>query len=139
MLKEKGGTSHINQAYDQSQAKADKRAARQLLELARQRVKGNIDQWNLCGILCVAHNNLPDDIWIKSFKTVNLHPDYRIPFHRTYLSLAFWQVFAGKLAREYGLTPWQHLNLHARYLLLHPLFALAVLFLRNKGVLPHYL
>ena len=59
-------------------------------------------------------------------------------FNRNHISLAFRQVSTRKLAGKHGLTPWPHLSLHARYLLLHSLFALAVLFLRNQGVLPCY-
>ena len=80
VVKEEAGTSHVNQPYDQGQAKADKRAARQLLELVRARVTSHIDQWQLCAILCVALKNLPEQIWVNSFKKVNLHPDYRVSF-----------------------------------------------------------
>ena len=58
----------------------DKRAARQLLDLVRARVTSNIDQWQLCAILCIALKNLPQKIWVNSFKKVNLHPDHRVPF-----------------------------------------------------------
>ena len=80
VVKEEAGTSHVNQPYDQGQAKADKRAARQLLDLARARVSSHIDQWQLCAILCVALKHLPEQIWVKSFRKVNLHPDYRVSF-----------------------------------------------------------
>ena len=60
VAKEEAGTSHVNQPYDQGQAKADKRATKQLLELARPRVSSHIDQWQLCAILCVAIKNLPE-------------------------------------------------------------------------------
>ena len=39
MAKEEAGTLHVNQAYDQGQAKADKRETRQLLELVRTKIK----------------------------------------------------------------------------------------------------
>ena len=80
-VKEEAGTSHVNQPYDQETAQADKRASRQLLEIARRKVKGNIDQWKLIGILIVAMNNLKEDVWIKSFKKVNLHPKYRVGYN----------------------------------------------------------
>ena len=80
IVKEEAGTSHVNQPYDQAQAKADKRAARQLLELARGRVSNHIDQWQLCTILCIGIKSLPEKIWVNSFKQVNLHPDFRMPF-----------------------------------------------------------
>ena len=81
-VKEEAGTSHVNQPYDQAQALADKRASRQLLEMARTKVNGNIDQWKLIGILIVAIKSLKDDVWIKSFKKVNLHPKFRVPFEK---------------------------------------------------------
>ena len=75
-IKEKGGTSHVNQPHDQTQAQADKRASRQLLEMARSKVQGNIDQWKLIGILIIAIKNLKDDVWVKLFKKVNLYPKF---------------------------------------------------------------
>ena len=80
-LKEEAGTSHVNQPYDQETAQADKRASRQLLEMARRKVNGNIDHWKLIGILIVAINNLKSDVWIKSFKKVNLHPKFRVDYY----------------------------------------------------------
>ena len=62
LVKEEAGTSHVNQPYDQETAQADKRASRQLLEMARRKVSGNIDQWKLIGILIVAINNLNDNV-----------------------------------------------------------------------------
>ena len=41
--KEEAGTSHVNQAYDQQQARADKRIARELLDTCRSRVKESIN------------------------------------------------------------------------------------------------
>ena len=82
VVKEQAGTSHVNQPYNQSQAKADKRAARQLLGLARGRVSNHIDQWQLCGILCICLKILPEQIWVNSFKQVNLHPNFRVPFDK---------------------------------------------------------
>ena len=79
VVTEEAGTSHINQPYDQGQTKVDKRASRQLLDLVRARVTSHIDQWQLCAILCIALKNLPQKIWVNSFKKVNLHPDHRFP------------------------------------------------------------
>ena len=42
--KEEAGTSAFNQAYDKFQAKQDKYQTRQLLELARRKVHGQINQ-----------------------------------------------------------------------------------------------
>ena len=67
-VKEEAGTSHVNQPYDQETAQADKRSARQLLEMARTKVRGNIDQWKFIGILIISINNLKKEVWINSFK-----------------------------------------------------------------------
>ena len=42
--KEEAGTSAFNRAYDKFQAKQDKAQTRQLLDLARQKVHGRINQ-----------------------------------------------------------------------------------------------
>ena len=42
--KEEAGTSAFNQSYDKFQAKQDKAQTRQLLDLARQKVHGRINQ-----------------------------------------------------------------------------------------------
>ena len=65
--KEEAGTSHVNQAYNQQQAQADKRMARKLLDTCRSRVKGHINQYQLIAILTVSIKNLPKDVWEKSF------------------------------------------------------------------------
>ena len=66
-VKEEAGTSHVNKPYDQAQALADKRALRELLEMVRIKVNGNIDQLKLIGILILAIKRLKDDVWIKFF------------------------------------------------------------------------
>ena len=55
-VKEEAGTSHANQPYDQETAQVDKRLSRQLLDMPRRKVSGNIYQWKLIGILIVAIN-----------------------------------------------------------------------------------
>ena len=80
VVKEEAATSHVNQAYDQFQAKAGKSMARPFWDLARLHVKGHIDQWNLIAILIVTIKSIPGETWVKSFKRVNLHPDFRILF-----------------------------------------------------------
>ena len=83
VVKEEAGISHVNQPYDQSQAQADKRASQQLLEMAQTKVKGNIDQWKLIGILIVAIKILKSNvcvlihlkklIYIPSLELTTLH------------------------------------------------------------------
>jgi hypothetical protein len=80
IVKEEAGTSHVNQPYDQQTAQADKRTSRQLLDMARTKVNGNIDQWKLIGILIVFINNLKKDVWMNSFIKVNLHPKHRVDY-----------------------------------------------------------
>ena len=65
IVKEEAATSHINQAYDQLQAKEDKKVTRALLDMARSHIKGKIDQWTLIGILCVALKYISNDVWVK--------------------------------------------------------------------------
>ena len=59
IAKEEAGTSHINQAYDQQQAKVDKQMARELLDKCRGKIRGNMDQYQLVAILIVGIRNLP--------------------------------------------------------------------------------
>ena len=66
----------MNQHYDQATSHANKRASRQLIEIARCKVNGDIDQWKLMGILIVAITNLKDNVWIISFKKFNLYPKF---------------------------------------------------------------
>ena len=77
---EEASISHFNQAYDQEQAKRDRAATRQLLDMARPKIKGRIDQWQLIAIISTALKNLPGDIWTRSFFSVNLHPHHRLSF-----------------------------------------------------------
>ena len=82
IAKEEAGTSHINQAYDQQQAKVDKQMARELLDKCRGKIRGNMDQYQLVAILIVGIRNLPSSAWVNSFKNVNLHPKHRISFKK---------------------------------------------------------
>jgi len=79
LVKEEGDTSHVNQAYDQSVAKADKRHVREWLEKIRHKI-GIFNQWTLISTCLVALKSVLPSTWEDSFKKVNLHPDYRVPF-----------------------------------------------------------
>ena len=68
VVKEGASMLHVNQAYNQSQAKEDKRATRQILELSKTRVSSHINQYQLCGIICVALKNLPEKIGLICLK-----------------------------------------------------------------------
>ena len=80
VVKEEAGTSHVNQAYDQQQAQADKRTSRDLLELCQRQMKGHINQWQLIAVLIVGIKSLPSKTWVNSFRNVNLHPKERVSF-----------------------------------------------------------
>ena len=57
--KEEDGTSAFNQAYDKFQANQDKAQTRKLLELARQKVHGQINQWHISMIISTSIQNIP--------------------------------------------------------------------------------
>ena len=56
--KEEAGTSAFNQVYDKFQAKQDKAQTRQLLDLARRKVHGRINQWKLIMVISTAIKNI---------------------------------------------------------------------------------
>ena len=78
--KEEAGTSAFNQAHDIFQAKRYKAKTRYLLELARQKVCGHINQWQIIMIISTAIQNIPAKVWTYSFVAVNLHPHHRLNF-----------------------------------------------------------
>ena len=78
--KEEAGTSTFNQAYDKLQANQDKDKTKQLLELARQKVHGRINQWQIILIISIAIQNIPAKVWTDYFVAVNLHPHHRLYF-----------------------------------------------------------
>ena len=71
--KEEDGTSAFNQAYEKFQAKQDKAQTRELLDLARRKVHGGINQWQLILVISTAIQNIPAKVWTDSFVAVNLH------------------------------------------------------------------
>ena len=79
--KEEAGTSAFNQAYDTFQAKQDKAQTRELLDLARRKVHGRINQWQLIMVISTAIQNISAKVWTDSFVAVNLHPHHRMTFH----------------------------------------------------------
>jgi hypothetical protein len=85
LLKEEADSSSYNQAYDKHAAKSDKRQQRNALTILRSmkgRSKNIIDQWDLvlCGTQAVRYSDHHPEVWIESFKSVNLHPKFQIPF-----------------------------------------------------------
>jgi hypothetical protein len=82
VVKEESRSSDTNQAYDQLQAVADKCVTRQLLDIARTKVSGKMDQNKLVAVIAVAVKGLSGDLWKNSFIRVNLHPHFCLPFEK---------------------------------------------------------
>jgi hypothetical protein len=85
VLKEEADSSSYNQAYDKHAAKSDKRQQRNALTTMRSmkgKGKNIFDQWDLvlCGTQAVRYSHRHPEVWIESFKSVNLHPRFQIPF-----------------------------------------------------------
>ena len=83
LLKEEGDASHVNQAYDQHVAKADKRSMRGSLTFLRSSTrltKNVVDGWQLVHVALAAVRELDAQLWIDSFRKVNLHPHHRVDF-----------------------------------------------------------
>ena len=80
VVKEEADTSHVNQAYDQSVAKVDKLNVRWMLDLIRSHLSC-LTQWYLIVACVIAFKKTGvSGAWISSFKRVNLHPHFRVPF-----------------------------------------------------------
>jgi len=78
ILKEEGDTSHVNQAYDQSVAKADKSMMRDALATVRPQLGQKLDQWYLIAIAINSLAKIGPEPWIQSFIKVNMHPKHRV-------------------------------------------------------------
>jgi hypothetical protein len=82
VIKEEGDTSHVNQAYDQQVAKADKKMMRENLAFVRSKLGGNkIDQWVLIQLAAHAQAKVDRDCWVQSHNSVNTNPKTRVPFN----------------------------------------------------------
>ena len=79
--KEEDGTSAFNQSYDKLQVKQDNTQTRKILDLARWKVHGQINQWQLIMVISTDIQNIPGKVCTDSFVTVNLHPHHRMTFH----------------------------------------------------------
>jgi hypothetical protein len=78
IVKEEGGASDTNQAYDASVAKADKASNQWLLDTVQPKL-GVMTQWDLIAMCIIALKKVDKQSWISSFEKVNLHPHKRIP------------------------------------------------------------
>jgi hypothetical protein len=79
IVKEEGDTSAANQPYDQHLAKSDKRCIHELLDLFHVLLK-LVSQSDLIVICIKALKKVSAQMWIASFKKVNLHPDHSTSF-----------------------------------------------------------
>ena len=78
--KNEAGTSALNQEYDKLQANQDKDQTRQLLELARRKIHGRINQCQIIMIIYTAIHNITSKVWTDSFVAFNLHFHHRLYF-----------------------------------------------------------
>ena len=78
--KEEAGTINLNQAYDKLQEKKEKAQTRQLLDMARRKVCGQITQWNIIMIISTSIQNMFAKLWTDYFVAVNLHPRHGLSF-----------------------------------------------------------
>ena len=80
VMKEETGISHVNQAYDQRFAKADKFYMRSALQAVAPTVGRSTNQWILITIAIDAQISIEKEVWIDSFKKVNMHPHNRVSY-----------------------------------------------------------
>ena len=78
VMKEEADTSHVNQVFDQRVSKADKMYIRSALQALVPIVGRSINQWVLIAISIDAQNCIKKEVWIDSFKKVNMHPHTRV-------------------------------------------------------------
>ena len=103
---EEGDSSHVNQAFDREVAKSGKAAARETPPLViRHKLFGpseHLDQWQLLVIAAHAVRELAKkpDIWVRSFKATNMHPDYRLSFDDWMIKISDFVTRGGKYEDE---------------------------------------
>ena len=78
IVKEEGYTSHINQPYDANVALSDKKIQRMLTNKAHRIVGRYFDQWYLIAVAIEAQKLVNKEVWVSSFRKVNLHPKHRV-------------------------------------------------------------
>ena len=82
VMKEEADTSHVNQAYNQRVAKSEKMYMRSALQAVAPTVGRSMNQWILIAIAIDAQNVIKKEVWIDSFKKVNMHPHTRVSFDK---------------------------------------------------------
>ncbi len=81
IIKEEGDTSQVNQGYDQSVAKEDKKVIRESLDILRSHQKlAVIKQETIIAVCIDALRKVKPDAWVESFKKMNQHPHFRVDF-----------------------------------------------------------
>ncbi len=81
VVKKEGDSSKVNQAYDQSVAKEDKKLTISLLELVRSSQKLAVFTQETVVAICIhALRNVRSNSWVAKFKKVNQHTHHRIDF-----------------------------------------------------------
>ncbi len=84
VIKEEWDTLQVNQAYNQSVAKEDKKVIRESLDLLQSCLKlANIKQETIIAVCIDALRKVKPDAWIESFKKVNQHPHFRVDFEQS--------------------------------------------------------
>ncbi len=76
IIKEEGDTSQVNQAYNQSVAKKDKKVIRESLDILRSHQKLAIIKQEPIIVCTDALRKVKPDAWVESFKKVNHHPHF---------------------------------------------------------------
>ena len=66
--------------YDKLHANQDKDQTRHILELARLKVHGQINQCQIIMIISTSMQNIPAKVWTDSFVSFNLHPHHFLYF-----------------------------------------------------------
>ena len=82
-LKEKGDSSHVNQAYDNFFAKGDNNSAcdsLNFLRSARSRIGHGMYQWSLIHVVQQCVKDISSDTWTNSVQACNLDPRTRVDF-----------------------------------------------------------
>ena len=82
VMKEEADRSHVNQAYDKRVAKADKMYMGSALKSVSPTVGRSMNQWILIAIAIDSQNRIKKEVWIDSFKKVNMHPHTRVSFDK---------------------------------------------------------
>jgi hypothetical protein len=77
IIKEEGDTSQVNQAYDQSMAKEDKKVIRESLGILQSHQKLAVIKQETIIAMCIdALKKVKPNAWVESFKKVNQHPHF---------------------------------------------------------------